>query len=649
MSVNCNAYFRIALKRVCLFLAFLFALHLQAQISAIDSIKSELSKTSVDSIRIDLLEKLSYEYLYYKPDSALVYIEEALDLALKSNFEHGLAKVYNRKGTYYVVRSQYPEAIQEFQRALPYYKKVNDSVGISESLGNLGVLDFYLRDYDAALDNFQNAITYLDTLAEVETYGKYLSNLSGVFREKKMLDSALSYAQRSIAYSDHIDDKRLLSVAYFNLGTAYYFLEDYDKAIENLDISLNIERIPVQFTILAKSYKCLSYLGLDDVDQASDQLENLEKQALEFNDQYVLLVLYEAKQKLSEAQGRIREALQYAEKYIKLNNEIHNREQTNILQNIKVKYETEERTFENILLRKEADLQNLQIDNQRYVIWAVALMIFLFLILFLILYRMYSYKSEANKMLKEKQEVLNRNNRSLELINNQKDNLFSIVAHDVRSPISSILSSTQFLNEHFSEFSIAEIKHLLGALQDQAETLNTLIQGVLIWAKSQMNGFDFHIQEINVDQLFSGIIKGEEISIERKKLNVIKDLAEGYTIRADFQVLQVITRNFLSNAIKFTPVGGTIILYVEEQQNSYHIKVKDTGRGMSQDEITKVLVDQKRYSIKGTEDEPGNGIGLILCQEIAQKIGGSISAESVPGEGSTFVFNFPKVIPVDTN
>ncbi|PHR97670.1 MAG: hypothetical protein COA80_07045 [Leeuwenhoekiella sp.] len=642
MNYNCNAYLSIAKGRVFLFFTLLISLSALGQTRPIDSLLQKLSETKSDSSRVHILERLSYEYLYYKPDSALVYIDEALELSKKNEYQLGLAKTYNRKGTYYIVKSQYPQAIEEFQKALPYYKQIADSTGISESLGNLGVLDFYLRDYDEALYNFQEAIKYLDTVAQFETYTKYLSNLSGVYREKKQLDSALYYARRSLSYSEKLDDKRLLSVSYFNLGTAYYFLKDYDKAISNLDEAIKLDRIPVQFSILAKSYKSLSYTILGNKNKAAAELEGLEQKALAINDQYVTLRFYEAKQKLLETEGRIAEALEYAQKYIKLNDEIHNREQINILQNIKVKYATEERIYENRLLNQEADLRNLQLQNQRYAIWAVAILVFLFLILFLILYQLYSYKSDANKKLKEKQEILNKNNRSLELINTQKDNLFSIVAHDVRSPISSILSSTQFLNSHFEEFTIEEIRHLAKGLEDQAETLNSLIQGVLVWAKSQMNGFDFHIQEVKVDELISGTLKAEETALKRKNLQIFQKIEKDRIIQTDYQVLQVIARNFLSNAIKFTPVGGSITFELLEKANFYHFRVTDTGRGMTSEEIKKVLVDQKRYSIKGTENEPGNGIGLILCQEIATKIGGRLEVESSPGEGSTFVYVFPK-------
>ena len=642
MNFNCNAYHRIAKGKIFLFFTLVLCLSVSGQQRPIDSLLQKLSQTKSDSSRVHILERLGYEYLYYKPDSALVYIDDALELSKKNEYELGLAKAHNRKGTYYIVKSQYSQAIEEFQKALPFYKKIGDSTGISESLGNLGILDFYLRDYDEALENFQQAITYLDTVGQFETYTKYLANLSGVHREKKQLDSALYYARRSLDYSQKLDDKRLSSVSYFNLGTAYYFLEDYGKAIANLNKALELDRIPVQFSILAKSYKSLSYTVLGNKELAAAALEGLEQQALAINDQYVTLRLYEAKQKYLESEGRIAEAFEYAQKYIKLNDEIHNREQITIFQNIKVKYATEERILENRLLHQEANLQSLQLQNQRYAIWAVAILVFLFLIMFLIIYHMYSYKSEANKMLKEKQEILNRNNRSLELINTQKDNLFSIVAHDVRSPIASILSSTQFLNKHFNEFSVDEFKQLLGQLEDQAETLNNLILGVLVWAKSQMNGFNFHIQEIKLNTFLTDTLKTEESAIKRKNLQIVREIEEDQIIKTDYQVLQVIVRNFLSNAIKFTPAGGKISFGLKEEKSFYHISVTDTGRGMTSEEIKKVLVDQKRFSVKGTEDEPGNGIGLILCQEIAAQTGGRIEIESTPGVGSTFVFVFPK-------
>ncbi len=615
---------------------------LKAQTKAIDSLKKSFQNASNDSLRVDLLEKIGYEYLYFKPDSALYYIDKSYDLSQEINYKLGTAKAYNRKGTYYVVHSKYTQAIEEFQKAIQLYRDLNNELGLSESYGNLGVLDFYLRDYDSALENFSKAIVYLDTLNQEHTYTKYITNLSGVHREKKNLDSALYYAQKSLDNSLGLNDQRLLAVAYFNLGTAQYYLKNYELAVESLEESLARETIPLQFRILARSYKSLSHTELKELTAAEKELNDLEVQALDTKDQYVILRFYEAKQELLDAQNRNGEALDYAKRYISLNNEIHNREQTNILQNIKIKYETEEQIYENRLLRNEADMQNMQLRNQRYAIWAVAILTFLLLILIIILYRMYNLKSEKNRILRENQEVLNKNNRSLELINTQKDNLFSIVAHDVRSPIASILNSTAFLNSNFTSFSSEEIKYLLEQLHNQTHTLHNLIEGVLVWAKSQMNGFNFQPQEIQIDELVTEIIKTEELAIERKKLQILKNENLNQMVVSDKQVMQVIMRNFLTNAIKFTPAGGTIHFEFNSDNGQHRISVKDTGIGMSREDIRKVMEDPQRYSIKGTEDEPGNGIGLILCKEIALKTGGRIEVNSTPGAGSSFTYVFPQ-------
>ena len=617
-----------------------------AQTKNIDSLKIQLQQTQDDSLRVSLLEKISYEFLYFKPDSSRFYIDQSLKLATKNNYDRGIALAHNRKGTYYVITSKYKQAIEEFMKALPYYKKLQDTVGLSETYGNLGGLDFYLKDYDSSLKNFHRAIVYTDTTAHLNTYAKFIANLSGVYREKKMIDSAFYYAKHAVMLSRKANDNRLLSVSYFNLGTARYFLKDYQEAINNLEHSIRLEGIPVQFKILAKSYKALSYLALNSSANASRELKGLEEEALLLNDQYVILRLYEAKQKLLEYKNNKEDALSYAKKYIALNNEIHNREQTDILQNIKEKFKSEERLYENQILHQEANMQALRIKNQRYAIWAVAVLTFLLLILVLILYQMYSYKSKTNQILKYKQAVLNKNNRSLEAINHQKDNLFSIISHDVRSPVAAILSSIQFLNENLERFSAEELEELLDELEKQTGTLYELIESVLLWAKSQMNGFNFHIEAVHVHEVLNQVLEAEKFMAERKRLSIISNIQEGFFVQTDQQVLQVILRNLFSNALKFTPTGGTITFDLKEDATHYLISVADTGIGMSPREMEKVMKGEERFTVKGTDNEPGNGIGLILCQEIARRVGGAIEVESKPGVGSTFTIILPKKLEI---
>ena len=637
-------HFKIFLRHIAVCLIFLFVgFQSFGQTKNIDSLKRELAKAQSDSLRSDLNEQISYEFLYLKPDSAKKYIKKSLELALLNNYERGIAKAYNRNGTYYVVTSQYPLAILEFQKALPLYKALEDSVGLSESYGNLGVLEFYLRDYDAAQQNFYRAIRYIDTVQSKGQYIKYITNLSGVFREKKVMDSALYYAKKAVGYIDAKSDSRVTAVTYFNMGTAQFFLGDYDEAIKSLSYAISRENIPVQFEILSRGYKAQSHIYQGDLNLAENELEGLEERALATKDQYVILANYEAQQKLFEAKNIDKEALIYAKKYIELNNEIHNREQSNILQNLKIQFQTEQQQFENELLRNDSELQALKIKHQRYAIWGVTLFIFLLLILMLILYRMYIYKSEANKTLKKQQSLLNESNKSLTESNHQKNNLFSIVAHDVKSPVAAVLSSINMLHTNFKSFTQEEIEILAEELKKQTSNLYYLIDSVLVWAKSQMDGYKFIKTELRPYEVAREVFEAEEVFIAKKSIKITCDIPQEDVIESDRQVLTVILRNLLTNAIKFTPENGNINFSATKTEKFYNLSITDTGIGMTNDELDRVLKKQERYSVKGTNDESGNGIGLILCQEIAHRLGGEITAQSVKNEGSTFTLHIPLV------
>ena len=621
----------------------LLSLELNAQTAAIDSLKQEITLTTNDSLKSALYERLGYEYLYFKPDSALFYIDKAISIAELAKNESASAAGYNRKGTYYLLQSKYPKAIGEFQKALPFFKKTKDSIGLAESYCNLGALDFYLRDYDSSLANFHEASRYIDSLKQVNLYSKLITNMSGVYREKKQYDSSLYYARKAVDYIKNDEENRIIAVTYFNLGTAQYFLGQYEVAINSLDYAISQTDIPVQFEILSKSYKSQALLALDQLEDASKILQGLESRALSLNDQYVALEFYKAKQKVFEAENNPTGALTYAKKYIQLNNEIHNREQTAILQNIKVKYETEEREFENQLLRTDAEIQAMQIKNQRYAIWGIALFIVLLLMMFLVLYRMYSLKAKNNKILKEKQSVLNEFNRNLTTINSEKNKFFSIVAHDVKSPVAAILSSTNMLKTNLENFTPDELKKLTEELKGQSQNLHYLLEHVLIWAKSQMDGFKFVTKEIRLKFFIHNLYNNELVFIKAKSIRVTCNIADDVTLKTDPQVLLVVLRNLLNNAIKFTPDGGEIIFNTETKNGFHYIHVSDTGVGVAEDKIEKVLINKERYTVQGTANETGNGIGLILCQEIAKKAGGEITATSTLGQGSTFTLALPAI------
>ncbi len=295
-----------------------------------------------------------------------------------------------------------------------------------------------------------------------------------------------------------------------------------------------------------------------------------------------------------------------------------------------------------ILFQNDSEIQKIKIRNQRFIIWFAGIVLFIFLLLLLLLFRLNNQKQKANEALKDKQQILNRNNKNLEEINIQKNNLFSIVAHDVKSPVNAIITSVNMLKENSESFTKEEMSLLTTELSRQAEDLYGLLEGVLAWARSQMDGYNFTTKTIYVRKLIEEIWHSRNVDIQKKNFQITCKIDSSFSVESDYQVLEVILRNLIHNAIKFTNEHGEISFEAEQNDIESRISVRDTGIGIEKDKIEQVFKHKKRYSVMGTNNESGNGIGLILCNEIIRKMGGKIEVESEPNIGSTFTIVIPR-------
>ena len=620
---------------------FLIPLSLLGQTTTIDSLKNLLEHTRDTHDRIDLYEKIGYEFLYKNPDTANVYIDKLIDLSENARYDKGLALGYNRKGTYYIITAQYSHAIRMLLKAIPYYEKLHDSSGIAKVYGNIGALDYYLRDYKSALENFNRAMNYVPENDSANNASRFLTNFSGVYRSMNMPDSALVYANKAIRINTQLKQPRELSISYVNMGAAQFELKEYDKALATLNNAIDYPELPTQFLLIARIYKARSYIALGQIDAAEEELEDLEDQCDKLKDQDLLLQLYKTKSEYFAKSNDYKSALAYSEKYIALNAKLHNTEQIQTQQNLKVQFETKQKEDQNKILRHEAELQELKINNQWFVLLGVGIFILVLLMLLIIMYRLYKMKQKANSLLYEKHQILNANNKNLEQINSQKNNLFSIVAHDIKSPLSVIISTVDMLKENINSFSKEELLMLTTELSIQTKGIYRLLDGVLAWARSQMDGYVFEKTPVEVNSIIENILLSKVKRIEEKNIRIDNKIAPGRTVVSDAQVIEVVIRNFTDNALKFTPVNGAISFTIETIDNEYRIAVSDTGVGMSKETIKKIFEDSTRYTSKGTNQEVGNGIGLILCKDIVHKLGGDIEVESEPGKGSIFTLVLP--------
>jgi len=242
---------------------------------------------------------------------------------------------------------------------------------------------------------------------------------------------------------------------------------------------------------------------------------------------------------------------------------------------------------------------------------------------------------------KQAVQIIKENELKLRELNATKDKLFSIIAHDLRSPFTGILGLSGLLIENIKDLEIEEFEKYLGAINSSAQNTLVLLENLLNWAKPQSGRIAFQPQQLILASIISESIELSQAVAMEKGISLAHKEADDMEAYADKEMLKIVLRNLISNAIKFSKSGGNISILSKKEQNQVEIAVSDNGVGMSEETISKLFSIETNHTTMGTADEKGSGLGLILCKELLEKQGGKIWVESELGKGSIFKFSLP--------
>ena len=243
------------------------------------------------------------------------------------------------------------------------------------------------------------------------------------------------------------------------------------------------------------------------------------------------------------------------------------------------------------------------------------------------------------------EQILINSEKKLKEANAMKDKFFSIVAHDLKNPFSSILGFSNLLYEAYENFEEKQRKTFIKNICESAENTFKLLQNLLEWSRTQTGTIEYNPKLININQLVKenlGIFKS---SLQHKKITTQVDIPEGANAWADENMINTVLRNLISNAIKFTKVGGSIKVSAIIEGDNITINVRDNGIGIEKENIVKLFRIDDQHRSTGTLNETGSGLGLLLCKEFVEKNHGHIKAESTRGEGSVFSFTLQNKKP----
>ncbi len=233
--------------------------------------------------------------------------------------------------------------------------------------------------------------------------------------------------------------------------------------------------------------------------------------------------------------------------------------------------------------------------------------------------------------------------RHLEELNATKDKFFSIIGHDLKSPLNQLLSLSKIIQNELKTGREDEVVRMANLLTESARSARSLLENLLDWSRSQTGKINFSPEPLNLNSITLEVVELNAQNAVQKRIKIKSFIEQNTMVFADKNMLKTILRNLISNSIKFTNNGGEISLHAEQQNGVVIYSVSDNGIGMREEDIGKLFRIDVNPNKIGESPEKGTGLGLILCKEFVEINGGEIWAESKWREGTTFRFKVPAI------
>lgn len=259
------------------------------------------------------------------------------------------------------------------------------------------------------------------------------------------------------------------------------------------------------------------------------------------------------------------------------------------------------------------------------------------------IYRVVRHAIEREKLFREieqKTVKLIKLNSSLQELNYNKDKIYSIISHDLINPINALKGYTDILSESFDELSDNEKKETAATINELTKEISDLLKNLLLWSAANTGHIDYNPEKINIAQLLEKQAEFLRHSANKKGISIVTETEELY-VSCDKNMIETVVRNLISNAIKFTNPSGKISVKSYLLKNKVAVSIEDTGIGMDEEEIKKLFKVEETFSKRGTNQEKGVGLGLLICKEFVGRHNGTIEVSGRKNAGTTFRFTLP--------
>lgn len=596
----------------------------------LDSLLKVLDTQKEDSNQQRTLSRIGSYYIDNNPGKALEYFERAAELAKKFNLSLRLANNYYDIGFCHLLKGDFDQSLNYYQQSEKIYETLKDNRRLVNALMSIGNVFFQNRNLIKAGDYYNKAELIIKQSKDSNQLSTLYSERGLIYDQTNKYDSALMYLEQSLAIAKLISNEGLIANQLANIGLTYKHQKKTALALQYFDSVLvlynKMEQIPMDN--IAAMY--------NNIGATQAQAGNYAKAIEAFNKsiagaQQVSIqgIVLENYRNMADMYGDMQDyksQADYLKKYHALKDSLFSSDNKNLLTQLEADYLLEKK---NISLVKQAAETNKQ-KNQRNIFIVIAVGAILLLTALGFFYRRIR---QNNVLLQEKNIQINTQKEELQKLNQVKDRLFSIISHDLRNPLVTLRTYLTM----FDNPSLSEEKKLRFKTQTQQAVIQTgdMLDNLLVWANMQIKNTQPSLTTVQLEDCIADAAGAAKAQAEQKNISIQTNIV-ATTATAEHHILEIVLRNIITNAVKYSNTGSTVFIITQQINSSTEIIVKDEGIGMSAEQIA-ALLNNAAESTSGTQGEKGSGLGLFLVMELLKKINGSLRIESEPGKGSSFI------------
>jgi signal transduction histidine kinase len=615
--------------------------------SDIDSLKSVLTKTLSPQDKIKTLYKLGKTQLDESDlNNALKTSSQLFEVIGKYGTQNDSAKCYRLIGLIYLQMAWYDKSLDNLMQAQHFFDKSGDTLMQAKALMNIGTVHDCLGNLPMSLSYYNKALKIFKQINNESGVADCELNMAILLIKQKKFEPACEKLISAAGIYEKTGNISNLAAAYLNLGLAYKKMKNFSLAIDYHERAYEIWK-----KADARYYICYYNLNMGEMmldmkkpDDAYKYLLEAEKIAKTLYSKDLLARSYEFLSDYNAAKKNYSDAYTYLNKSKQINDSILNAETTEKVNQIQYHYEIAQREADNQKLVKQNLNKELQLSKQNFALYILSAILLFIAVLVIFLVNQNRIKRKANLQLEAKNQLIETQKDELIKLNASKDKFLSILAHDIRNPLSSIFGISDMLVSDYYKLTENEKLVFTQDIHTLSVNLFEIINTLLTWSTSQSGMITYRPKTFLFNELCQKSINTLQTVAKQKDIKLVTNEADDFSVYADENMIYSVLQNLLNNAIKFSYSGAEIRIETRCVNGFAEISVIDKGMGLSPENQSRLFQYDQHVLSKGTAGESGSGLGLILCKDFVEKNGGTIRVESELTKGSTFVFTIPVAI-----